>query len=199
MPRGRPRSFDEDVALNGAMMLFWEKGLSACSLDELSQAMNMNRPSIYNAFGNKDEIYRKALERFCMQLDQAMEQTLGTGTDLREGLIAFFDAAIGHYCGNQPAMGCLMVCTAPSAALTHPQVGEDLRALIQRVDRGIARRLRRAQKEGELAADIHPELTARLLQATLQTIALRSRAGEAKRELKRLARFAVERLTLAPA
>ena len=71
MPRGRPRQFDEDAALTGAMMVFWEKGLAATSLDDLAQAMGMNRPSIYNAFGNKDAIYRTALARFCGQLDLA--------------------------------------------------------------------------------------------------------------------------------
>ena len=67
MARGRPRKFDEDQALNGAMVLFWQKGLSSTSLDELAEAMNMNRPSIYNAFGNKDAIYRTTLARFCGQ------------------------------------------------------------------------------------------------------------------------------------
>ena len=69
MPSGRPRLFDEDEALTGAMLQFWEKGLSATSLDDLAEAMNMNRPSIYNAFGKKDDIYRKTLARFRTQLD----------------------------------------------------------------------------------------------------------------------------------
>ena len=75
MPRGRPRKYDEDQALSGAMLLFWERGFSATSLDDLSKAMGMNRPSIYNAFGDKEAIYAKALARFCEQLDQGIEET----------------------------------------------------------------------------------------------------------------------------
>jgi len=194
MGRGRPRKFDEDEALNGAMLLFWKKGLSATSLDDLSEAMDMNRPSIYNAFGNKDAIYRRALERFCGQLDQGMQETLEAEPELRKGLRAFFNRAIAVYCGSDPALGCLMVCTAPSEAFSHPQVGEDLRALIQRLDEGFSRRLQKAQVEGELSGDVKTALTASLLQATLHSIALRARAGTSERELKKMAAYAVERL-----
>ncbi len=196
MARGRPRKFDEDAALNAAMLLFWKKGLSATSLDDLARAMNMNRPSIYNAFGNKDEIYRKALASFCGQLDRGMEETLEAIPELQEGLRAFFDQAIAVYTGTDPSMGCLMVCTAPAEAFSHPEVGGDLQRLIRRLDRTLAQRLRRAQDEGELSDHIQPELTARLLQATLQSLALRARAGASGRELKKLADYAVATLTV---
>ena len=62
MPRGRPRQFDEDAALSAALLQFWEKGLAATSLDELEDAMGMRRPSIYGAFGDKEALYRRALE-----------------------------------------------------------------------------------------------------------------------------------------
>lgn len=194
MARGRPKEYDEDIALNSAMLEFWEKGLSATSLDDLAQAMNMNRPSIYNAFGSKDEIYRKALQRFCGQLDRGMEDTFNSISSLQDGLNAFFDQAIKVYCGSNPPMGCLMICTAPGEAFTHPKVGEDLRDLIRRLDKGFTQRLQQAKLAGELADEIQPELTASLLQATLQTLALRARAGASKGELRKIARYAVKRL-----
>jgi AcrR family transcriptional regulator len=194
MARGRPRQFDEDKALTGAMCLFWEKGLSATSLDDLAIAMEMNRPSIYNAFGNKEVIYRKSLERFCGQLDKGMQETLDVSVDIRTGLVAFFDQAIEVYCGSSPQMGCLMICTAPSEALSNPEVGNDLKALIKRLDRGLRKRLEQAQREGELSDHVQPKLTAKLLQATLQTLALRARTGESKANLRKLARYAVEAL-----
>lgn len=190
MPRGRPRKFDEDAALTGAMLVFWEKGLSATSLDDLASAMNMNRPSIYNAFGNKDQIYRQALQRFCGQLEQGMEETLSTTVALQEGLTAFFNRAIDVYCGTNPSMGCLMVCTAPSEAFSHPEVGEDLRDLIKGLDHSIAERLKQAQSNGELDKGTDVQLTAQLLQATLQTLALRARVGATKKELRKLAKYA---------
>jgi AcrR family transcriptional regulator len=195
MARGRPRKFDEDQALTGAMLTFWEKGLSATSLDDLADAMNMNRPSIYNSFGNKDDIYRKALARFCGQLDEGFRNTIDQSQDTRTGLIDFFNQAIDVYCGNSPALGCFMICTAPAESLSHPQVGHDLRELINRLDEGLTRRLETAKKEGEIADHIEPHLAAKLLQATLQTLAIRARSGESKRSLRKLARYAVDTLT----
>jgi AcrR family transcriptional regulator len=194
MARGRPRQFDEDEALTGAMLLFWEKGLSATSLDDLAIAMNMNRPSIYNAFGNKDAIYRKSLARFCGQLDKGMQETLDVSTSVDVGLNAFFEQAIEVYCGSNPQMGCLMICTAPSEAVSNPEVGKDLKDLISRLDVGLSQRLARAQRNGEISVDLQPKLTAKLLQATLQTIALRARTGEPKASLRKLARYAVKTL-----
>lgn len=194
MARGRPRQFDEDEALTGAMLLFWEKGLSATSLDDLAIAMNMNRPSIYNAFGNKDAIYRKSLARFFGQLDKGMQETLDASTSVDVGLNAFFEQAIEVYCGSNPQMGCLMICTAPSEAVSNPEVGKDLKDLISRLDVGLSQRLARAQRNGEISVDLQPKLTAKLLQATLQTIALRARTGEPKASLRKLARYAVKTL-----
>ena len=175
-----------------AMTQFWEKGLSATSLDDLAVAMNMNRPSIYNAFGNKEAIYRRSLERFCGQLDQGMQATLGSGKSLVTGLYAFFDQAIEVYCGNHPPLGCLMICTAPSEAISHPEVGKDLKALIERLDAGFTERLDRAKKEGDLPDTAQPELAAQLLQATLQSIALRARSGHSKTSLRNLARYMID-------
>lgn len=194
MARGRPRQFDEDIALTGAMYLFWEKGLSATSLDDLAKAMNMNRPSIYNAFGNKEDIYRKSLAHFCAQLDEGLQQILEKSPNVNSGLIAFFDSAIEVYCASSPSMGCLMICTAPSEALTHPEVRKDLKGLIHRLDSGFAQRIEMAQRDGELSEDVRPKLVAKLLQATLQTLAIRARSGESKASLRKLARYAVDTL-----
>ena len=177
--------------MTAAMCVFWEKGLSATSLDDLALAMNMTRPSIYNAFGNKEEIYRTALAQFCSGLDLGLEVIADSSVQLRPAFMAFFDQAIEVYCGNNPSMGCLMICTAPSEVLTHPEIGRDLSGLIRRLDAGFVKRLQLAQEVGELSAHVDSKLSAKLLQATLQTLALRARGGESKTSLRKLARYAV--------
>ena len=190
--RGRPRKFDEQKALTGAMLVFWEKGLAATSLDDLAAAMGMNRPSIYNAFGNKEDIYRKTLALFCGQLDQGLETLLTETQDIKAGLNAFFSKAIAVYCGNNPPMGCLAVCTAPSASITTPEVGEDLTALFKRLDKGFATALKKAQADGQVSQDLNPDLSAMILQGILQTIALRARSGTNEKDLNTFATYAVQ-------
>jgi len=194
MTRGRPRKFDEGKALMAAMHVFWAKGLSATSLDDLAIAMEMNRPSIYNAFGNKENIYRQSLALFCVQLDKELEETLHSSLDLRKGLIAFFDQALEAYCANSPPMGCLMICTAPSESLSHPEVGKDLVSLIRHLDAGFLKRLEKAELNGEIEKGQKLALVAKMLQAILQTLAIRSRTGESKVALRKLVRYTVDKL-----
>ena len=190
--RGRPRKFNEQEALNGAMSVFWEKGLSATSLDDLAESMKMNRPSIYNAFGNKEDIYRKALAYFCQHLDQALETTLVASKSVHDDFNAFFEQAIGVYCGTEPSMGCMAMCTAPSEVLSYPEIKADLEQLIERIDAGFEKRLVQAKTEEKTLDNLQPELAAKLLQATLQTLGLRARAGALAQELKAIADYAVK-------
>ena len=190
--RGRPREFDEERALTAAMNLFWTRGLSATSMDDLGEAMNMNRPSIYNAFGNKEAIYRRSLQLFCGQLDVGLRATLQSNADIETGLQKFYDTAIDLYTGGETNLGCLMMCTAPSEAINHPEVGADLRDLIERLDRAFEEVLEAAQTTRKI--DIDVKQGAKLMQATLQSLALRARAGENRRSLRKFARFAVSSL-----
>src|ERR1700733_10551202 len=64
MPNGRPREFDTELALNRAMEVFWLRGYEGATLPELTAAMGINRPSLYAAFGNKEQLFRKALDRY---------------------------------------------------------------------------------------------------------------------------------------
>jgi len=190
--RGRPREFDPQLALQKAMPLFWQKGLSATSLDDLSSAMAMNRPSIYNAFGNKEAIYRKVLAQFCGQLSMAIESALSQTPDIKQGLMKFYDLAVDLYCGTDPSLGCLMMCTAPVETAAHPEVRKDLETLISTVDDRLQQHLQYAAQKGALKRGLDTELTAQLLQAVLHSLALRARAGEADANLREFARFSVQ-------
>ncbi len=188
--RGRPRTHDPEAALVAAAGLFWSRGLTGTSLDDLSAAMGMNRPSIYLAFGDKEALYRKALDHFRQHLGAGLAK-LERSPGLEAGLLAFFNQAIRIYVDGDQAKGCMVMCTAPAVALTHPEVREDLAGIIRDIDAAFLRRIERAGQESELLPGISPKGLAMTLQAILHSLALRARSGEPARTLRRFVREAV--------
>ena len=192
--RGRPRQYDPDVALGEATQLFWAQGFSATSLDDLAAATGMNRPSIYNAFGDKESLYRETLERFTRQLSEQVEAVLFGEPDLTKALRGFFYGALDVYFATEPALGCFVMCTAPVEAATSPGVKQDLRGLIAGLDEALARRFAMAQDAGQWSRDGDSLAAAQLTQATLHSLAIRARSGDSKANLRKLARFTVDLL-----
>lgn len=176
------------------MSLFWTQGFTGTSLDQLSDAMGMKRPSMYNAFGDKQTIYRMALARFVGQLDAAVEATLLSEPNLKRGLISFYEGALRVYCSADPAPGCMMMCTAPAETFAHPQIGADLKALIERIDTVLARRIEQGQRDGDYPADEDSHLAAKMIQANLHSFALRARAGESFTSLLAQADYFVDKV-----
>ena len=186
---GRPRLFDEDAALDRALELFWQRGLAATSLDDLAGAMGLRRPSVANAFGDKQALYRRALARFADRA-RAGAAAAFAEPDLARALERFYLDALDVYCASDPPAGCLVVCTAPAAALVHPEVRADLLRVVRDLDAALGRRFAQA-------GDREPADSAKLAQAVLHSLAIRARAGESKAALRRLARAAAIRLSAA--
>src|SRR5271170_3092720 len=92
--RGRPRAYDREIALTRAMDLFWDRGYAATSLDDLSRAMDMNRPSIYAAFGDKQALYRQALDHYRASVRAAIREVFEESRPLRQVLRDFYERAI---------------------------------------------------------------------------------------------------------
>jgi len=160
--------------------------------------MNMSRPSIANAFGDKEALYGQALARFTSMLTTEVGGLLFGEPDLRKALTAFFYTALDVYFTSDPAPGCFVMCTAPAEAVEHPRVREHLSGIIGELDDILTERFVRAQEDGDFAADGDAEATAQLAQATLHSLAIRARSGASKASLRRLTRYAVEALVSPP-
>ena len=194
---GRPRLFDADDALENAMQLFWSRGFAATSLDDLAVAMDMNRPSMANAFGDKEAIFRRALARFVAQLDLKVGRPLSDEPDLAKGLERFFTQALSVYFSADAARGCMVFCTAPVEAVTRPEVRADAKRVVRALDDLLEKRFARAQKDGAFPRDADCRAAAQLTQAILQSLAVRARSGASKASLTKLARQAVRVLVAA--
>lgn len=190
--RGRPRQFDRDEVLDRALKLFWARGLSGTSLDDLSAAMNMKRPSLQNAFGDKESLYRHVLARFVVRMKAESGAILFEEPDLEAALVKFLDAAIRVYCSAEPALGCLVMCTATLEAGTHPEVRRDLKQVIAELDAVLSARFSQAKEAGQLPPGADVRALAQVMQSIQHSVALRARAGESRASLRKMARSAVK-------
>jgi len=170
---------------------FWTRGYSATTLDDLVAATGMNRPSIYNAFGDKESVYRLALEQFIGGLRAVIAERVSAEPDLAKALAQLYEGALDVYFAQEPAPGCFVFCTAPAEALEHPEVRRVMRELLGELDALLTASFRAAQQAGRWSRDGDPQMAARLAQGVLHSIALRARAGESRADLARMAAAAV--------
>jgi AcrR family transcriptional regulator len=185
-PIGRPRGFDADAALERAMLVFWEHGYEGASLATLTDAMGISSTSVYAAFGNKEELFRKVLERYTegpsAYLTRALEEptALEVATAVLAGVVRTT---------TQPAHphGCLGV----HGALATSDPGRGVRDLLAGWrDDGFARireRFRRAVDEGDLPPETDPGLLARYVTTLAFGIAVQAAGGVGSEELQTMA------------
>ncbi|MFD9497951.1 TetR/AcrR family transcriptional regulator [Streptomyces sp. NPDC060035] len=189
-PIGRPRGFDADEALERAMLVFWEHGYEGASLANLTDAMGISTTSMYAAFGNKEELFRKALERYTegpgAYLTRALEEptALGVATAILTGTVRTT---------TRPAHphGCLGV----QGALTASDSGRGVRDLLAAWRNNgcscVRERFQRAIDEGELPPETDPGLLARYITTLAFGIAVQAASGVGRDELQEMANAAL--------
>ncbi|MBR0799044.1 TetR/AcrR family transcriptional regulator [Bradyrhizobium jicamae] len=101
----RPREFDHDDVLRIAFDQFWRKGVRGTSLSDIARDADVQRGSLYNAFGSKEALFLAAYERYASEYLASIEKALSSGS-LRRRLTAFFDVTIGNMCAGSPPRGC---------------------------------------------------------------------------------------------
>jgi TetR/AcrR family transcriptional regulator, copper-responsive repressor len=186
--RGRPRQYDPERALAKAAEAFWKQGYAATSLDDLAAATGMNRPSLYAAFGDKRDLYLKTLERYQQRSRAIGADIIADDPPLRVLLKRFYDAALDiYFAEGAEARGCYSISTAPTQAIADPAVRDFLAASIAGTDAFLAKRIAKGRERGEVPSNADPAALAQLATATLHTIAVRSRAGVTRKELRALA------------
>jgi len=191
--RGRPRAYEPDVALGKALDLFRTQGFAATSLDDLSEATGMNRPSLYGAFGDKRELYIKSYQRYREEARASMVEIFRQEMPVRRRLERIFASALNIYLsGETGPRGCFTVVTAASEAVGDP----DIRAMVldglTELDKAFANCFRRAKEKGELPENADPAVLAQLASATVHSIAIRSRARVPRKELEAIVKGAID-------
>ena len=186
-PRGRPRSFNTGATLAQATLAFWQRGYAATSMDDLSAATGLNRPSLYGAFGDKHALYLQALALYTEQSNAAIAAALA-GRPLREGLLRVYELALQLYFpAGEAARGCLLIGTAATEAPRDEAIRQALGESLRGFNTAFEARLQQAADAGELPPGTDVAMRAQLASAVLHSIALRARAGDARQDLTALA------------
>lgn len=190
--RGRPPSYDRDQALRAIRDVFWVRGFSAASLDDIAAAAGMNRPSLYGAFGDKREMYLAAMRTFSVEFGRDLLKTL-EAPSLREALEGFYGRAIQEYVsGNDGPRGCLVICTAATEANGDAAIRSVLASMLAELDSVVTARIAKAQAEGDRCAAGDAKALGRVASSVLHSVAVRARAGARRSELLTIARGAVD-------
>jgi len=191
--RGRPRAYQPDVALGKALDLFRKDGFAATSLDDLSAATGMNRPSLYGAFGDKRELFIKSYQRYREDARAAMIDIFRNELPVRERLARIYAVALDIYIsGESGPRGCFTVMTAASEAIADPDIRAMVLEGLVELDKAFAACFRRAKERGELPESADPIVLAQLASATIHTIAIRARARVPRAELEAIVKGALD-------
>lgn len=193
LKRGRPVQYDREQALQRATDLFWSAGFAATSLDALSEAMEMTRPSLAGAFGDKEALYLEALERYRDAGVEALRAALSGKQPLRTELADVLRNATDIYMASaDAARGCLLIGTASVEAVYRPSVRRVLKKSLGAFNAVLEERIRKAIADSELDSEVDAAGLASVTSAIMHSLAVRARAGEPRLALDALSRAAVD-------
>lgn len=185
---GRPRAFDRESALHAAMLVFWRKGFLATSMNDLCDAMGIRSPSLYAAFGSKENLYVEAVQRYNAAAHELIWNRIDDGPTVRDGMRKVLLAAAAVLPGHPEApSGCMATlatgeeCTAPQTAKTARDDG--LKMLRTGLERAVA--------TGELPASTNTGHLSRFYLGIVQGMAVQARDGAGQAELEGMAEAAM--------
>jgi AcrR family transcriptional regulator len=181
---GRPPAYDRDSVVEKAQRLFWREGTASVSLDSLSAATGLHKPSLYAAFGGKSGLYAAALDAY---IERGAPDVRGAfaRAPLRAALDSFFEADLQVFCRADEGKGCFLVGTAVQASAGAPEIRARIEAVFAGLRRLIRARLERGVAEGDLAAATDLDGLTEILFATHVALSVEARAGASRTELRR--------------
>lgn len=181
------KAFDADMAVEAAMLVFWERGYADSSIDGLGAAMGLGRSSFYNAFGDKAALFQQCLARYGSRYGERYEQALGSQTaDVRAALTSFFDVTLERIADPGVPRGCLVAQSVIASPTLPASAAAQADALLGSQRKRITTALRGAGVAASTADDVALQLA-----AANQSLAVLSRTSLSTEGLESVARGAV--------
>jgi AcrR family transcriptional regulator len=190
MSVGRPREFDAAEALDRALAVFWSKGYEGTTLPDLTAAMGINRPSLYAAFGNKEALFRRAIDRYVAGPASHVRQALAR-PQAKDAVRTLWKETIRLVTSPGNPRGCFLV----QGALACGDQGQSVRAAVSRMRQAsetmIRNRLAQAVRERDLPAEVDAADLARFVATVSQGLAVQAASGATRKQLEKVAALAL--------
>ena len=189
--RGRPREFDRNEGLAKAMRVFWALGYEATSMAELRKALGVKQASLYAAYGSKEQIFREAVDLYQRTDGVTTARALNSDLTTREAIHAMLQDAIDVFTAESNPGGCLVVLGTMNCSVGNKAVQDHLTSLRRETLKSIKDRLRRGQREGDVARDASIADIAEYFATVLHGLSIQSRDGSSRRLLIRVVQSAM--------
>lgn len=189
--RGRPRAFDRTTALRHAMTVFWAHGYKGASMADLTRAMGINSPSLYAAFGSKEQLFRESVAHYDETESAAAAKALREEPTARAAIGEVLRINVEAYTDPEKPRGCMIVL----AATTDADYSEDLRDHLAKLrwgtERAFRERVERGVADGDVPADTDADAIAAFYNTVLQGMSLQARDGASRAALASIAESAM--------
>ena len=192
---GRPRCFCEETALDAAMRVFWEKGYEGASLTDLTEAMGINRPSLYAAFGDKEALFHKAMALYAEGPGSYLQTALEKPT-ARKVIESLLRGAVAMLGDPQNPRGCLSVQAALAAGSESESVKCALVEWRRKGEAAIQKRLQLARSQGELGPDLNVGDLTRYVATVLYGLGIQASNGATRAQMSRIVEMTLHSLPL---
>jgi AcrR family transcriptional regulator len=187
---GRPREFDLNAALDRAIEVFWRNGYEGASVAELTEAMGVSPPSLYAAFGNKEGLFRQALNRY---LDERVGywDTAFKAPTARSAVEQLLHGCVNFLSQECNPPGCLFVRSAASCSEAAEEIRRELSARRAEGEARLRERLQRGKSDGEIPSDFDPADFARYIMTVVEGMSVQAATGARRHELQKVAELAL--------
>jgi TetR/AcrR family transcriptional regulator, copper-responsive repressor len=192
VPKGRHRSFDRKEVLEKAAHLFWRHGYSPTSLAELTQAMGIHPPSLYNAFGGKEDLFLEIMRDYLEESDLWLRDAFARHATVRAGIAALLEDMADFMADPSHPPGCLLASGSVNLEPEDERIALWMRKARRRRQALLVCKLREARQRGELPAHLSPRGFAAYLYSLIQGMSAQARDGASRAQLVEVARLAMQ-------
>ena len=187
---GRPRGFDRDVALRAVMLLFWKQGFDGTSYTDLTRATGMSKPTIYATFGDKIELFRKAMTFYAEQSMTVYQDALEQPT-AREAVEACLRLARGLNDKTDEPLVCFLVQGALTGSADTKELRTELSALQRQATQLLQKRLDQGKRKGELPPNANTKVMAEYFTSVVTGLSVQASNGATTRDLHQVIEMAM--------